>query len=683
MNSILRHLRSPVRLAALLLLLTASIAFFCLGAGVWASARCAAKRIDEGFVTLAVPKQIELNSTEFEGGVSYTDENGIPPVLISALEEMAGNGPVKGVYRQSYINAYCPSLTALLPGQEGPSVPDSAHNGGVFVIEIGSVDLAEQQAKFGGARIDVSSKVLETLAVHPDIAPSDKARVSFDCSYQGGDERLEALGIEKGKRFIIKADAISDIDLFLKGQISSILNIDISEVDLSKISFDLPEGVVESMISAHTPSEQLPVAIYPDGNGGGVYLTQSDIDSIGLFEMAVTDYYGMYCNLLTPQVKQDENGNWIVDTEAGMKIGRSPLADRVLPAFAEEIEGDTAEFLAAHPDWADAVREIEVRNGSVGLIGTDMLEGMYGFQSGEASISEGRSFEPNEYTGGACVCVISDALARKNGLAVGDTLELSPYWGTNKDIDRVELSLTGLKTQPYSGAVGFEAEPKAFTIVGLYRLEDMWKEGEYAFGANTVFIPNSAMFAEPFTCSDGLFLSVVLENGAEDEFRSALSERGFPENSFVCFDGGYSGIAKSVSGMALGARRLFAISTAVLFAALAVYIALFVSRRAKELGLMRSLGASDSGSLGRAFIFCLLPAAASSVLGAASGAALVSEAEKRLSAGFGALPEAVSGSSPAFCAAAGAAALALFAAAVGITLFLMGRASPAKLIKRG
>ena len=550
------------------------------------------------------------------------------------------------------------------------------------MIEIESVAKAPEDDPEGGGAA-VRANVLETLAAHPDLGAITKANVTFDCPFPGGAEKLKALGLESGRRLIIRAVAVSNMDLFLKNNISSILGIDVNEVDLSKISFDLPEGALDGMIAAHTPEDRLPAAIYPDGKGGGLYLTRSDLDSIGAYELIVLDYYGLYCNQQAPQFNPDENGGLILDTEAPMTTGRSPLADRVLPAFAEEITGDTEEFLKTHPDWAEAVREIEVRAGSVSVIGTDRLEAVYAFQSGEARMIQGRSMTADEYAGGAKVCVISEALAQKSGLAVGDAVELKPYWGTVKDIFRADLSLTGLRTQPYSGAVGFDGEPVRFEIIGLYRLDDLWKEGQYAFTANTVFVPGSAQFREPFTCNDGLFLSVVLENGAEDEFRKALSERGFPENSFVCFDGGYSGIAKSVSGMALGARRLFAISTAVLFAALAVYIALFVSRRAKELGLMRSLGASDSGSLGRAFIFCLLPAAASSVLGAASGAALVSEAEKRLSAGFGALPEAVSGSSPAFCAAAGAAALALFAAAVGITLLLMGRASPAKLIKRG
>lgn len=684
MSSFRQLLRNPLRTFSLLLLLSAAITFFCLGMGVFASSSAGVRKVDEGFVTLAVPQQIKTEHTELEHGVSWTAEEGIPGEMISVLEELEKDGSVRGVYRQHYINAYSPQLTALtrIPSGEAAS-PESAQGGGVFIIEIESVgDFSQNFYGEAGGRISVQARIIETLAMHPDMSALSRAKVSIDCPYEGGEETLKSLNLRPGARYIINAEAVTDGDLWVRRNISSILGIRPDEVDYNKIDRDVPEEIINNMKKENVSPEALPVAIYRHkGEEGGLFLTQHDLDLLNSFEIFVIDYHGAYKKQTMIFPIPNENGELVTDPETGLPVGRS-LADLVLPVFAEEVQENTEEFLASHAEWAEAVRQMQTRLGTVGLIGTDMLEGIYGFQSKEAVITEGRSFEAKEYREGAPVCILSDSLAKKSGLSVGDTVELSPYWEMHKDISPVDLALTGLDTQRYSGAVGFEAEARSYTIIGLYHLDDMWKQGQYSFNANMIFIPNAAMPAEPFSCNSGLFLSVVLRNGSAEAFGRALAERGFPADSFTIYDGGYSEIAESLGNLKKNAGWLLLAGAGVLAAALAVFLILFVSRQKYSLGLMRSLGASDQASLRSTLGLCLIPAAAASVIGAVLGALLLGQVQRRL-LGDTASPETFAPPLPLFAAASGIIAFIIFFILTCVFLHWAGKASPASLLKRG
>ena len=92
------------------------------------------------------------------------------------------------------------------------------------------------------------------------------------------------------------------------------------------------------------------------------------------------------------------------------------------------------------------VKEKEMRRGTVGIIGTDKLEALYSFQNGEAKLVEGRSFTREEAERGEKLVVISEVLAAESGLIVGDTVDLSAYWGSMKDIYRLNLAMQGRRS---------------------------------------------------------------------------------------------------------------------------------------------------------------------------------------------------------------------------------------------
>ena len=99
-----------------------------------------------------------------------------------------------------------------------------------------------------------------------------------------------------------------------------------------------------------------------------------------------------------------------------------------LPSIQELPEGVTAqEVIDNTSSWRTAMESIQVNNHSVPVLAVDFVEGMLEFASERAQVTQGRSISQEEYRDGAAVCLISETLARENGLNVGDVLPLSLY----------------------------------------------------------------------------------------------------------------------------------------------------------------------------------------------------------------------------------------------------------------
>ena len=99
-----------------------------------------------------------------------------------------------------------------------------------------------------------------------------------------------------------------------------------------------------------------------------------------------------------------------------------------LPSIQELPEGVTArEIMDGTASWQTALKAVDVTNHSVPVLTVEKVEALADFAAGNAMVTQGRSFFQSEYDSGAAVCLISESLARKNGLNVGDSLPLSLY----------------------------------------------------------------------------------------------------------------------------------------------------------------------------------------------------------------------------------------------------------------
>ena len=99
------------------------------------------------------------------------------------------------------------------------------------------------------------------------------------------------------------------------------------------------------------------------------------------------------------------------------------------PYFAE-YEGDWRDYLETEQGrvWKEEIiPNFEMNHASATVILTDNLGTMYNFNTGDASILEGRTFQEVEYQNGDSVCLVSASYAKLNGYNIGDSISLDYY----------------------------------------------------------------------------------------------------------------------------------------------------------------------------------------------------------------------------------------------------------------
>lgn len=241
------------------------------------------------------------------------------------------------------------------------------------------------------------------------------------------------------------------------------------------------------------------------------------------------------------------------------------------------------------------------------VLGTQCLESMYGFVKNEVSLVEGRTFTREDYDTGAKVCVISQSLALTAGIGVGDTITLSQYRLSGLMLDdsfnnslRADMPTKNnprLGTQPLPEH--YDTQDEAFTVVGLYRQENEWRDDQFSFTPNTIFVPQKAQLPNGYgggfsTGAHGVYFSIKLKNGAMEDFKEALVGTSLESRDFATFDQGYAAAMESVNAVGESARKLLLVALAGWALLLALYMLLYQGAQRKNLGTMRALGAKTN-----------------------------------------------------------------------------------------
>ena len=347
------------------------------------------------------------------------------------------------------------------------------------------------------------------------------------------------------------------------------------------------------------------------------------------------------------------------------------LSSDSLPFYAE-YEGDWREFLESEEGhvWQEEVIPLcQMNYETVNVILTDNANSMVEFNDGRASILEGRSISGEEYAAGSPVCLVSAAYAQKNGLAVGDTIDLDFYkeeLSYCMDIP-LDLPLAEIRYEPiWAGQpcvpedrLGLEKE---YTIVGTYTAPE-FGYGWHSFNGNTVFVPKASIpHAEEY--EDfwvPMLYSILLENGKAEEFEAYLESIGFG-GLFEYYDQDYNAASAAFAAMAENAQRLFLVGLGALVLAGALFLFLSLRRLAPTARGMRLMGIPAKKVWRELWAALAVLVLASAALGALLGWWLYGAVTGRtLAAGMGLRPEAL-----ALCAAVQAAALAVLAALAAI-----------------
>ena len=356
------------------------------------------------------------------------------------------------------------------------------------------------------------------------------------------------------------------------------------------------------------------------------------------------------------------------------------LTEDSLPFYAE-YTGELQDFLDSSDGavWKDQIIPMcQINHESAGVIFTDHVNSLLLFNTGEASILEGRSFEAAEYADGEAVCLISAAYARKNNLSVGDTVNL--------DLSQAELAWR----ENFTGSISGKREPilvqspckpdnrihvqKDYTIVGIYTAPE-FSYGLHSFQADTIFIPRASVpGASAYEdILNPLLYSIILENGGEAEFETYMETLGYG-GAFAYFNQNYNALADTMSVISANAQRLLFLGCGVFLLAAALFLNL--RRMGASAQGMRRLGVKATTVWSQQLQALASLLAVSVLLGAGLGAALYGAVTAQV------LSEAIALRPLALLACAGIQAAALLLAGA-VCAWLVARRNPMQTGKRG
>lgn len=310
---------------------------------------------------------------------------------------------------------------------------------------------------------------------------------------------------------------------------------------------------------------------------------------------------------------------------------------------AQKLEGSVEEFLAAHPVWEEYRQTLNRQLNSLPVLGTERLESLYMFVKNEAAIVEGRSFTPEEYESGARVLVLSDAVAAKHGLQVGDKVSMAqflcgesanPYASYNPSTDL--YSVNGQLKWPAIGQPQRELEygpREEYEIVGVYRLSDYWSLGSYAFTPDTVFIPKKAQIEGAWGPESedlyGVYLSVELVNGMLDDFKLALAGSPYA-GRYYTVDQGFEQVQRNLNDLRLNARRLALTALAAWGIFVLLYLMMYQAGQRHNLGILRSQGSGIPAARRYLFLGGLIVAALGVVIGTLLSTVVLNRVEQNI-----------------------------------------------------
>lgn len=290
-----------------------------------------------------------------------------------------------------------------------------------------------------------------------------------------------------------------------------------------------------------------------------------------------------------------------------------------------QLDGTVEEFLKSPEGalWKQTLSDVDINNHAFPIIGVENLQYIPDFLRNTARITQGRDFTDRELETGSKVCVISQILAEKNGLTVGDTITLQLYEADPSLPNQV----SGLGENPvarfyHSGTTRLE-ESETYTIVGIYQKDIPWDSPEnnpQCFTPNAIFAPKSALpqwLQEGF---QGPFRSVILHGRGFRSFMEAAAMNF--DGQLYFYDNGYEAVAESLESYRVIAGRVFAIGVTVYAIMMALYLLLYPAQQRKILVAMERLGASQRQRISQVMLSSMGILLPGTVLGAAIGALL-------------------------------------------------------------
>lgn len=605
MNPLHQLTRRPVKAAFGVLLLALAGAILCLSGGqYWAAAQTRAA-VEENYTTVAV----------VTGGLKATSP-GSPTVPVSAYEAdnclmrwaREGWSIIRGQATMGLAGGYSPKLTPLTTfyrtglGESDTRIDSEEHAPYNFaILEIEITEVGEESIYSQESLDDVYSeknnyffsweitgKVVGVQAMSGDWDDPTGRNTHFYLQIDGSSD-AEGKALQAGQRILVFAHHYRDMDFEQRCRIARDLEWATgSQREIDPRSLDIENNLIRYADRTNgsniTDGEGKPwpddAPMYRDpASGREEILLNGYLNEISF---NVTDRSQPWA--LHEFVIDEETGEGRYETTGFFDYG----AEYDQASFTVLPEGVTAEeMIASSPTWQKAMESIRVSSHSVPVLAVNHLEAMADFAAGTAMVTQGRSFSQKEYSSGAPVCLISESLARENGLNVGDPLPLSLY-EFDRDLWYNFVGNYNPRPTCYLPDQGFRQETE-YTIIGLYRQSNEWVTTPTSFTPNSVFVPEKSVTCQTVSGDYGVWETMILKNGTADQMEARLKENNLA-GTVTYYDQGYSEIVESLDGFSRVSRTVLWVGLALWVVVLAAYCVLFPLQEGKTALRMWTLG---------------------------------------------------------------------------------------------
>ena len=670
MNPMHQLTRRPVKAAfGALLLALAGVILALSGGQFWAAARTRAG-VEATYTTVAV----------VTGGAEQAGNS--DPSLASAsaaweaarfLEqpEQQNWSIIRSRPRVGLVSGYASNLMPLLDlynfrsyngGETMDSAPDAPYT--YFILEVLVTDALERHdrpqegASYSESTWSISGQVQGVYGLQQRLRDPTgwQADIRFTQYYGDGDVPVRP---EAGKRYLLLACTYDDTEWEERCGIAAEILWQ-TNVKLDPWSLDISGNLIRYDQRTRQEEQVLDETLQelpPDAPGYRDPTTGAEVFSLS---MNAADHLRTnvvrYSGPLETLAPDGDSGLWTMQT---VDYGRYDL-----PSIQELPEGVTArEIMDGTASWQTALKALDVTNHSVPVLTVEKVEALADFAAGNAMVTQGRSFSQSEYDSGAAVCLISESLARENGLNVGDSLPLSLYEddpGLPPIYARFQESCNP-RASVFVPQEGFRQETE-YTIIGLYRQSSEWVTTPTSFTPNSVFAPEKSVTCQTVTGSCGVWSSLVLQNGTIDQMEARLKENGLG-GTVTYYDQGYSDIVESLDGYTRVSRTVLLVGLALWAVVLAAYCVLLPMQEGKTALRMWTLGAKCRDIAGQIWTPSALMALAGTIIALAVSIPGMSWATDKIQAltGSDLTLKVSTGQTMALCAGALSIALAVIA----------------------
>lgn len=457
-------------------------------------------------------------------------------------------------------------------------------------------DISEIPIPDQGMAVDIIGTVEKAYLLHKgfDDPTGYTIRLTVRCETE---DMLSKLDLREGERYLAYGMDYTDWNWVLRQGIGSLAAGAYERFSWDNIRM-LTQEEIDSL-PANDPDEmekhgwtEKVIAVYsePDSEKA-TYLTQSDLDKVKSCSLTVVCSPCVFAASRGGEIERfdESTGSFytITNEEFNSMYARAGIA---------RLNGSVEQFLESEENaiWRETADVIEINNHAFPVIATDNLMSIAPFGLQEAFISDGQAFTKNDYENGSAVCLISETLAARSSLNVGDNIKIK-FYEADEYLPGAFPSLKSANPGAsfFSTYKGFSSDGIEFKIVGLYRQKQEWSDGPYAFTPNTIFVPKASVVGQTTTNDSGIFYSLLLKNGAQEKVEAYLAENGY-EGLLAYYDQGYSDISDNLTKFFSTSVKILLVGIVGWIVFLIVFLFMFPAQQKTEAERMWTLGAPRS-----------------------------------------------------------------------------------------